>query len=316
MLPGHAPPFLREHRSRRSCRHHPEASVGRWSEIGETQIETGIGIEVSSAFHGQPPPLRWILYQLFFGALSDFLGGVEFSGAPQDLKPDGVIYIDGGMVNLFATQLNADREDSPGTVRFVPEQGFDPDLDLAFTSPADEFKALCSGRASNWQENVILRFRGAEGTDEENLSQAARLFQTKLADVLVADNGQLALVNLAASTMATMSPRFDTWGQIGGARWRIVAAPNLPYVLVSSDELNVQDIVTGLLSGTELEVQYGPTQAVIAHKVHGAESGMQWNFGLNLTDHVKLSAGVETSPSTTASVLVQYSSESRTRMKK
>ena len=132
----------------------------------------------------------------------------------------------------------------------------------------------------------------------------------------MADNGQLALVNLAASTMATMSPRFDTWGQIGGARWRIVAAPNLPYVLVSSDELNVQDIVTGLLSGTELEVQYGPTQAVIAHKVHGAESGMQWNFGLNLTDHVKLSAGVETSPSTTASVLVQYSSESRTRMKK
>ena len=244
------------------------------------------------------------------------LGGIEVSGPPKDLVPIGEIYIDGGMVNLFATQLSIAREDSPGTVRFVAEQGFDPDLDFTFTSPAEGFKAICKGRASSWQESVILRFSGVNGaTDEENLSQAAKVFQSKLADALVAENGQLALLNLAASTMATMSPRFDTWGQIGGARWRIVSSPNIPYLLTNSERLDFHDILTSLLSGTEIEVQYGPTQAVIAHKTHGSSSGIQWNLALNLTDNLKLTAGVVNSPSTTTSVLFQYSSESRTRMK-
>lgn len=247
--------------------------------------------------------------------LEGFLGGIEISGTPQELTPKGEIYIDSGMVNLFATQLTIDREDSPGIVRFSADQGFDPDLDFTLTSPAEGFKAICKGKASTWQKNVILRFRGVEGTDEENLSQAAKLFQSKLAGALVEENGQLALLNLAASTMATLAPRLDTWGQIGGARWRLVSVPNIPYLLSNTERLDFQDIVTSLLSGTEIEIQYGPTQAVVGHKLHGSTVGMQYNLALNLTDNLKLSAGVENTPSTAASVMLQYSSEGRTRMK-
>jgi len=236
---------------------------------------------------------------------------MEISGTPKNLHPHGQIFIDAGMVNLFATQLTIDRNDSPGIIRFNPEHGFDPELSFVLTSPAEGFKAICRGRSSNWQENVVLRFAGVEGTDEEHLSEAARVFQNKLAQALVADDGQLALINLAASTMATMSPRLDTWGQIGGARWRLVSAPNIPYFLSNDEPLDFQNIVYGFLSGTEIELQYGPTQAVIAPKMHGSTSGMQYNFALNLTDNVKLTAGVVNIPSTTGSVLLQYSSEGR-----
>lgn len=142
------------------------------------------------------------------------------------------------------------------------------------------------------------------------------MFQQRLADALVAENGQLTFVNLAASTMATMSPRVDTWGQIGAATWRLVSAPNIPNLLTTAETLNLQNIVTSLLSGTEIEVQYGPLQAVIAHKMHGADFGMQWNLSLNMTNNLRLSAAVVNSPFSTTSLLVQYSSEGRARIKK
>jgi len=242
-------------------------------------------------------------------------GEVEVTGGLQDLVPKGTINLDGGVVNLFATQLSIVREDTPGTISFTPEQGFDPDLDITLTSPAEGFKAICQGKGSSWQKNVILRFRGVQGTDDEQLSQAAKGFQTKLADALVAEDGQIALVNLAASTMTTMTPRFDTWGKIGAARWRLISAPNISYFLTSSERLDFQDIVATLLTGTEIEVQYGPTQAVIAHKQHGSSIGMVCNLSLNFTDNLKLTAGVANNPSTTTTVLFEYNSEGRTRRK-
>lgn len=93
-------------------------------------------------------------------------------------------------------------------------KGLDPNVDITFTSAAEGFRAICKGRASTWQDNIIV----ADGTDEVQLSQAAKMFQKRLDDVLVAENGQLAFVNLAASTMATVTPRLDTQGQIGAAR--------------------------------------------------------------------------------------------------
>lgn len=93
-------------------------------------------------------------------------------------------------------------------------KGLDPNVDITFTSAAEGFRATCKGRASTWQENLIV----TDGTDEVRLSQAAKMFQKRLDDVLVAENGQLAFMNLAASTMATMTPRLDTQGQIGAAR--------------------------------------------------------------------------------------------------
>lgn len=51
-------------------------------------------------------------------------GAVEVSGGldPGSLVPSGTIQIDGGMVNLLATQLRMARADQPGRITFIPEQ--------------------------------------------------------------------------------------------------------------------------------------------------------------------------------------------------
>lgn len=53
-------------------------------------------------------------------------GSIEVSGGldPGSLVPSGTIQIDGGMVNLLATQLRMARADQPGRITFVPEQVF------------------------------------------------------------------------------------------------------------------------------------------------------------------------------------------------
>lgn len=51
-------------------------------------------------------------------------GSVEVSGGfePSTMVPSGTIQIDGGMVNLLATQLRMARGDQPGRITFIPEQ--------------------------------------------------------------------------------------------------------------------------------------------------------------------------------------------------
>lgn len=49
------------------------------------------------------------------------------------------------------------------------------------------------------------------------------------------DNGQLALRGLARSTLASMLPKLETRGALGGARWRLVGAPSLPSLLALPD---------------------------------------------------------------------------------
>lgn len=62
------------------------------------------------------------------------LGGelvVHGPATPAQLRPTGTIYLDGGEVNLVATQLSLDR-DHPNRIVFLEEQGLDPNLDISF----------------------------------------------------------------------------------------------------------------------------------------------------------------------------------------
>jgi len=217
------------------------------------------------------------------------------------------------VVNLLATQLRIER-DQPGRISFVPEQGLDPTLDLTLT--AGDFKAVMQGRASNWQDQVVLTYIGTrttagEGTGEVQLSEAARLFQQQLASALVAEDGQLAFSNLAASTMSTFSPQLDTQGQIGAARWRLVSAPSFPDMLSLFDPtVDWHNLLTSLITGTEVEVQFGKSvQAVVSHKLRGAEYGTQWTMMYNLNNNLRMQLQVANSPPVTRTLLLQYSSE-------
>ncbi|CAD7702868.1 unnamed protein product [Ostreobium quekettii] len=242
-------------------------------------------------------------------------GNVVLNGAldPSSIVANGTVQLDGGMVNVLATQLRVER-DQPGRITFVPEQGLDPTIDITLT--AGEFKAVMQGRASNWQDLVVLSYVGTrsttgEGTGQVQLTEASRLFQEQLASALVADDGQLAFSNLAASTVSTFSPKLDTQGQIGAARWRLVSAPSFPDMLSLLDPaVEWQNLLTSLFTGTEVEVQFGKSvQAVVAHKLRGAEYGTQWTMMYNLNNNLRMQLQVANSPPVTRTLLLQYSSE-------
>ena len=59
-------------------------------------------------------------------------------------------------------------------------------------------------------------------------SEAARIFEGQLASALVAEDGQLALSNLAVSAAHGFMPKIQTQGQLGQARWRLISAPSIP----------------------------------------------------------------------------------------
>jgi hypothetical protein len=65
-------------------------------------------------------------------------------------------------------------------------------------------------------------------------AEAARIFEGQLAGALVAEDGQLALSNLAASAAHGFMPKIQTQGQLGQARWRLVSAPSIPGALRTS----------------------------------------------------------------------------------
>ena len=60
--------------------------------------------------------------------------------------------------------------------------------------------------------------RAGEGTEQLDPSQAAKIFEGQLASALVAEDGQLALSNLAQSAAHAVMPKLQTQGQLGQAR--------------------------------------------------------------------------------------------------
>ncbi len=64
----------------------------------------------------------------------------------------------------------------------------------------------------------MLVFIAGEGAEQLDMSEAARIFETRLASALVAEDGQLALSSLAASAAGGFMPKIQTQGQLGQAR--------------------------------------------------------------------------------------------------
>ena len=78
------------------------------------------------------------------------------------------------------------------------------------------------------QSMVILpRCMGVQA-EQLQPSEAARIFEGQLASALVAEDGQLALSNLAVSAAHGFMPKIQTQGQLGQARWRLISAPSIP----------------------------------------------------------------------------------------
>lgn len=90
------------------------------------------------------------------------------------------------------------------------------------------------------------------------LVQAARRFESQLAESILEGNGQLAFQKLATATLEKLMPRIEGKGEFGQARWRLVYAPQIPS-LVSVDPTvdPLKSLASNISFGTEVEVQLG-----------------------------------------------------------
>lgn len=86
---------------------------------------------------------------------------------------------------------------------------------------------------SVWLHSVARRNVQITQAEQLQPSEAARIFEGQLASALVAEDGQLALSNLAVSAAHGFMPKIQTQGQLGQARWRLVSAPSIPGIFAS-----------------------------------------------------------------------------------
>jgi hypothetical protein len=240
-------------------------------------------------------------------------GEVEISGPANatGVRPSGTIQFDSGDINLVATQLSLNRE-HPNCAVFVPEQGLDPTLDVSLTGA--DLHALIQGKASAWQNNLVITYGGGrtstEGAERLAPSEAARIFEGQLADSLLEEDGQLAFSNLAATTIATLLPKIETQGQLGKARWRLVSAPTIPGLLSLDPLTDPFKSLANLTLGTEVEVQFGKSlQASVARKLKGSEMATHWTFLYHLNNQLRVR--LHSATATPTRLLFEFSREGR-----
>lgn len=252
------------------------------------------------------PDLRAVYpFVLNFGIAGD----IEINGVvdPEELSPSGIIRFDSGDVNLVATQLSLNPE-YPNRAIFVPEHGLDPTLDVSLVAP--DLKAMIQGRASSWQDNLILSVGSGTSETTERLepSEIARIFEGQLTESLLEQDGRLAFSNLAASTISTLLPRIETQGQFGKARWRLVSAPSISGLLSLDPLTDPFKSLSNLTLGTEVEIQFGKSlQALIARKAKESEMATHWTLLYQLNRQLRMRLNSSTSSGT--KLLFEFSGE-------
>lgn len=95
-------------------------------------------------------------------------------------------------------------------------------------------------------------------------AQAARVFESQLAESILEGDGQLAFKKLATATLETLMPRIEGKGEFGQARWRLVYAPQIPSLLSVDPTIDpLKSLANNISFGTEVEVQLGKRLQVI-----------------------------------------------------
>lgn len=94
--------------------------------------------------------------------------------------------------------------------------------------------------------------------------QAARVFESQLAESILEGGGQLAFKKLATATLETLMPRIEGKGEFGQARWRLVYAPQIPSLLSVDPTVDpLKSLASNISFGTEVEIQLGKRLQVI-----------------------------------------------------
>lgn len=251
------------------------------------------------------PELR-IVYPLILNfAVS---GELELNGIahPKLLKPKGVLMFENGDVNLVATQVRLKREHL-NIAKFEADNGLDPMLDLALVGSEWQFRI--QSRATKWQDNLVVTSTRSVEQEVRSPSEAARVFESQLAESILEGDGQLALKKLATATLETLMPRIEGKGEFGHARWRLVYAPQIPSLLSVDPTVDpLKSIASNISFGTEVEVQLGKRlQASVVRQMKDSEMAMQWTLIYQLTSRLRVL--LQSSPS--KRMLFEYSTTSQ-----
>ncbi|KAL6627318.1 hypothetical protein ACP70R_031044 [Stipagrostis hirtigluma subsp. patula] len=200
------------------------------------------------------PELR-IVYPLILNfAVS---GDLELNGMvhPKYIRPKGILTFENGEVNLVATQVRL-KNDHLNVAKFEPDLGLDPILDLVLVGSEWQFKI--QSRASMWQDNLVVTSTRSVDQDVLSPSEAAKVFESQLAESLLEGDGQLAFKKLATATLETLMPRIEGKGEFGQARWRLVYAPQIPSLLSVDPTVDpLKSLANNISFATEVEVQLG-----------------------------------------------------------
>lgn len=129
-------------------------------------------------------------------------------------------------------------------------------LDLALVGSEWQFRI--QSRASNWQDNLVVTSTRSVEQDALSPTEAARVFESQLAESILEGDGQLAFKKLATATLETLMPRIEGKGEFGQARWRVVYAPQIPSLLSVDPTVDpLKSLASNISFGTEVEVQLG-----------------------------------------------------------
>ncbi|KAL2897742.1 Structural maintenance of chromosomes flexible hinge domain-containing protein 1 [Bienertia sinuspersici] len=251
------------------------------------------------------PELRMVYPLILNFAVS---GEVELNGVahPKLIKPKGFLTFENGDVNLVATQVRLKREHL-NVAKFEPDNGLDPALDLALVGSEWQFRI--QGRASNWHEKLVVTSTRSVEQDVLSPTEAARVFESQLAESILEGDGQLALKKLATATLETLMPRIEGKGEFGHARWRLVYAPQIPSLLSVDPTVDpLKSLASNISLGTEVEVQLGKRlQASIVRQMKDSEMAMQWTLIYQLTSRLRVL--LQSAPS--KRLLFEYSTTSQ-----
>ncbi|CAL5206377.1 unnamed protein product [Lathyrus oleraceus] len=275
------------------------------NEMEQVQIKPNADICLNDLKLVLGPELK-IVYPLILNfAVS---GELELNGLahPKWIKPRGVLAFENGEVDLVATQVRLKREHL-NIAKFEPENGLDPMLDLVLVGSEWQFRI--QGRASNWQDKLVVTSTRSVEQDALSPTEAARRFESQLAESILEGNGQLAFEKLATATLEKLMPRIEGKGEFGLARWRVVYAPQIPS-LVSVDPTAdpLKSLASNISFGTEVEVQLGKRlQATIVRQMKESEMAMQWTLSYLLTSRLR----VLLQSSSTNRLLFEYSATSQ-----
>ncbi|KAL6980146.1 hypothetical protein U1Q18_021795 [Sarracenia purpurea var. burkii] len=255
-------------------------------EMGRVNSKPKLDIRLTDLKLVLGPELR-IVYPLILNfAVS---GELELNGMahPKWIKPKGILTFENGDVNLVATQVRLKREHL-NMAKFEPDYGLDPMLDLALVGSEWQFRI--QSRASNWQDKLVVTSTRSVEQDVLSPTEAARVFESQLAESILEGDGQLAFKKLATATLETLMPRIEGKGEFGHARWRLVYAPQIPSLLSVDPTVDpLKSLASNISFGTEVEVQLGKRlQASVVRQMKDSEMAMQWTLIYQLTSRLRV----------------------------